>query len=492
MVAIIEENTLRSNSASRVTAAARHSSRMQSEVDMEAFDRPFEYDVPMPNMAVQPGFKSTGAGAHLPASDGDLKRARTSPYHASALEVQVAELQAALSSERAKRRALEADNAVAKERAERLYQERQSYKSRLREAYAAFMNLKESYLRLRATNNGGENAEQPQEHAAQMVCPGGTTATRPRVQVTDTALPDSEPNLAGGLHRDLVPPTEGEELWLRHNFFINKQAEPASNGGVPDGPNPHDQDQPPPNVHMGSITGAPTVARELHRQRDAGAKQNSSEVAQPPVAMLPTGPSMPTVGDQLQSAGAEPAAAPVVRSPQWRSAVRGNTFSDDFDCVQVQQPIRHPPILSPRRSGPVPAGASSVAVEGGRPPRPHGATGPRDIKCQEVVRLKDARSRMPAFECAECQRFYAALERSGSFEAAMAAGVTLRRCGHEDSRGAGTTVVRAEVVANAGKHRYHHEPPLTPAGFWDIAFSPAEAVTEVRHQAAGADETTVA
>ena len=74
-----------------------------------------------------------------------------------------------------------------------------------------------------------------------------------------------------------------------------------------------------------------------------------------------------------------------------------------------------------------------------------------------VERRRDARAALPAYECAECARFYSAMHA----EPPAGGG-----CTHGAAKGVGRDQHR-DVV---GRHRAQWAPPLTPVGFWNIGF----------------------
>lgn len=76
---------------------------------------------------------------------------------------------------------------------------------------------------------------------------------------------------------------------------------------------------------------------------------------------------------------------------------------------------------------------------------------------------------LPAFDCHDCRRFYQALDLCGSLPAALAAGMPMPRCGHENTGTGGN--LGAEVLAAASRHRFRDPPPLTPNAYWDISFA---------------------
>ena len=78
----------------------------------------------------------------------------------------------------------------------------------------------------------------------------------------------------------------------------------------------------------------------------------------------------------------------------------------------------------------------------------------REIKCQEVVRGKEARKELVGYACSECERFYAV---AGQFDR--------RACGHtgsvDNNNGASRNIENS-------RHRAKYVPPKDPVGYWDL------------------------
>lgn len=72
------------------------------------------------------------------------------------------------------------------------------------------------------------------------------------------------------------------------------------------------------------------------------------------------------------------------------------------------------------------------------------------IPCRCVVRSREARSSLRAFDCEQCRRFHSAVDKLEGREA----------CG---------TSTRL-IALRASRHRFEHTPAHTPPGFWDLSF----------------------
>jgi len=71
----------------------------------------------------------------------------------------------------------------------------------------------------------------------------------------------------------------------------------------------------------------------------------------------------------------------------------------------------------------------------------------RKFKYQEVVRNKEERAALPAFECDQCRKFYEAL---------------------------GEGVDRNKMVQHCSRHRARDEVPDTPPDYWQMSFPSSE------------------
>lgn len=89
--------------------------------------------------------------------------------------------------------------------------------------------------------------------------------------------------------------------------------------------------------------------------------------------------------------------------------------------------------------------------------RPLLQSGSPPYKYQVVVRGKDARAQLTAVDCAECARFWGAMQSWGQ-------GAEKPACTH------GNAMPLHALRQEVGRHRYKHVPPATPAGFWEIGF----------------------
>jgi hypothetical protein len=92
-------------------------------------------------------------------------------------------------------------------------------------------------------------------------------------------------------------------------------------------------------------------------------------------------------------------------------------------------------------------------------------TGPvgarRETKRVEVIRDKATRAALPAFTCEECDKFYAAAERSGV----------------ERPRGACTHRPGPGMHNSWSRHRARWAPPPAPEGFWNLGMTQTQKTT---------------
>jgi DNA repair protein endonuclease SAE2/CtIP C-terminus len=85
----------------------------------------------------------------------------------------------------------------------------------------------------------------------------------------------------------------------------------------------------------------------------------------------------------------------------------------------------------------------------------------------ERVRKRSDRAALPAWECAECARFYAALQVQGSVSVP---GLKCTACAR-DRGGPGMSGPSTAVPQMlAGRHRSRFVAPPTPKNYWDIGF----------------------
>lgn len=87
-----------------------------------------------------------------------------------------------------------------------------------------------------------------------------------------------------------------------------------------------------------------------------------------------------------------------------------------------------------------------------------------EYKYQQVVRRKDERERLPAFECESCRKFFEALETWGQ---PSEIGQVLS-CGHT------VQLSKEALMQVGGRHRYRYKPPDTPRGYWDMNLTPVK------------------
>eukprot|EP01025_Chloroclados_australasicus_P045057 TRINITY_DN4914_c0_g2_i3.p4 TRINITY_DN4914_c0_g2~~TRINITY_DN4914_c0_g2_i3.p4 ORF type:complete len:186 (+),score=32.20 TRINITY_DN4914_c0_g2_i3:123-680(+) len=78
---------------------------------------------------------------------------------------------------------------------------------------------------------------------------------------------------------------------------------------------------------------------------------------------------------------------------------------------------------------------------------------------QEVVRNKKERERLPAHDCADCKRFYAALASWNTIA------VDRPSCGHVSKK-----LSKQELQQIASRHRRKFDIPQTPEGYWKNGF----------------------
>ena len=162
-------------------------------------------------------------------------------------------------------------------------------------------------------------------------------------------------------------------------------------------------------------------------------------------------------------------------SPPWKQAVRQQYGGGDGFDLSPGAPLPLLAAAAPVR-GANAAGADpriAAAAAGGAPP-------PGEYRYQEVVRSRDARSKLPGFECQDCRLFYSALQSWGDMRGGTVPGAPA--CGHTSAPGGGGGggggggMTRQQALDAASRHRYQYEPPATPQGYWDIGFTPADPV----------------
>lgn len=102
---------------------------------------------------------------------------------------------------------------------------------------------------------------------------------------------------------------------------------------------------------------------------------------------------------------------------------------------------------------PVPAHFPSRAIRAaGADAAAAAALPPPGAPCRCVVRGKDARLGLQAFDCEQCRAFYSAVGVAGPSAGAAAGAAAYRKV--------------------ASRHRFAHAPVSTPPGFWDLSFPP--------------------
>lgn len=112
----------------------------------------------------------------------------------------------------------------------------------------------------------------------------------------------------------------------------------------------------------------------------------------------------------------------------------------------------------------------------------------KPYKYQEVIRRKDEREKLTAFECEACRRFWEAIDTWGAIpqqpgtHAMASSSSSSMKCGHSrlpPNATAEEAKVKAAIYVeglkqNSGRHRYRYEPPSTPKEFWNMNFTPVE------------------
>ena len=198
----------------------------------------------------------------------------------------------------------------------------------------------------------------------------------------------------------------------------------------------------------GDAAGSGGAAKKKPRLRDGA---NTSNMVDDFLFSTPSGPPALTRVRVLQGVedrggeGGDCPAAPPVASPHKYSRTNWS--------------------LEPRRKGLAAAAAKEQQQPAGGGQRPEtGAAGVADVR--DVERRRTVRAAMQTFECAECSRFYDALDLPS--EEAAKRGC---RCG---PGGGEAPVSREGVRQHVGRHRAHWQPALTPAGFWNLGFDPTQ------------------
>jgi hypothetical protein len=167
-------------------------------------------------------------------------------------------------------------------------------------------------------------------------------------------------------------------------------------------------------------------------------------------------------------------------SPRWRNVARGGADGNGADFGADDGFMPPPPPRAPVPAAP--AAAAAAAAPPGAAPAAAARPPAEGHRFQEVVRGR-ARADLPGFDCAECRRFYAAVEgwaaRGGG---GAGAGPALPPCGHAPAAGAAGPAAaapaagaptREELIDAGSRHRSRYEPPPTPDDFWNIAFGSA-------------------
>jgi len=92
-----------------------------------------------------------------------------------------------------------------------------------------------------------------------------------------------------------------------------------------------------------------------------------------------------------------------------------------------------------------------AGVAEGQGPRTVAAEQAGRIPCRCVVRGREARDRLQAYDCDQCRAFYGAVGLASN----------VRKGGVEGLR---------VLQVRASRHRYEYAPAWTPPGFWDLSF----------------------
>lgn len=321
----------------------------------------------------------------------------------------IARLQVEIAHERTLRLAAEKERDTQMERAQRYHAERQLYKQRLREAAAAYTSLRETYVRLK--NRGvSKRTLDPKD---------GNAGRAPAPESKETSIPC-------------------QSTLLRHLTREGPWREP--NAGAPN--------------DMGQFKGQDTML--LTQPILAPGSQPSSRPNR-----LPSSPCNLT-GSARNRASAT-CSMSASRKPAWKKAVRhfdGQESKRGDASVGRDDGFGWSPIKVSRGS---PVNSRAEAVLSGRTsaraPPPHVG-----YAHHQVVRVRDERARLPAFECHDCSSFYEALQKWGSV-----AVEAMPSCGHNVAAD-----IRKEAINEGSRHRYRYKPPSTPVGYWNLGFSPPQ------------------
>lgn len=400
-----------------------------------------------------------------------------------ALRSQVTELRSALEQEQSQRQNLERELAAEQEHAALYYRERQDYKQRLREAAIAYGQIKEAYHRLKAAA--------PTNRAIL-----GVTSVAETPCDWDNGLPTQTVPIA---QRSRGPPllSQTTPSWQQPSggtaagtaiLRREPQAAAAPSAQLTSGPEPSFDCQ---------KTTKPTQGPLSMPYDDEVVLEEPPQTAVPHKARWKKAVRRSVDDKELEDGTA---ATTVHRQNKRQQKKNQREDDEEEDGVFMKPPSKkwvsdrpyQPPPPQQAVPGPGPFSGGAGKGKGSTiPPRDETKAtttlanddnnAPKAFKHQGVVRQREERAQLQGFECEDCKRFYDALERWG----AVAVG-GLPQCQHHAGTGQGPAGVqqgqqyvsveqmRIDLRADASRHRYLHEPPLTPNGFWDLGFSPKE------------------
>jgi hypothetical protein len=327
-----------------------------------------------------------------------------------------------------------------------LQQERQSWKQRMREAKAAYDDLKKVLLRERAQRAAHVNSKEAND-----------TGTGSIAKIADRQ-PDPVPVAQNNSEVNNAVDDATQEI-----------PETAVHDRLIDAHSPSPTQLPTSDDIRYSGGGTVTILTQTKPSPRQALVQNIQAGRRLPDAVLEE--------EQEVVATAAVPEDPARRRPQpgaWKRKARAADGMDDFEFSdfdvsariqsrQRQQP--HPTTGDAERMPPPQSRTKSLQRK-----RPNDADG-QNYAYQAVIRRKEDRDQLSAFECEDCRRFYDAVERWGGVNATT----DLPRCDHRQngaSAAEGIIAARQTMVAQGSRHRYLYAPPPTPEGYWDILFSP--------------------
>ena len=460
----------------------------------------------------------------LRAHIGDLQQAQVDAHaHSSRIQADLTSMKNALRVEKSMSVALEQQVADERTRAEQYYEERRDYKQRLKEAGAAYYALKESYQQLKL-----ESEEHLRHHQQQHMDPF-IRALVNRTSIEETPVDDmfeaQDDVVVVAVERvktvqegsPTQPPPgstdQGERritksspsrracLMTQHHIGAAKQ-QPLE-----------EEEEEDHQVKMKWRNSRAPPRQQQQQEKEEESCLPTTEEEEEDETVLK---QQKQKQQQQKRRSSDEDVINGVRRPAWKKAVRldGDGFDNPEegharrsryvnkrkidvhgdDDGEDEDVFHRPPakkwLASPKAvSTAVDANNSATATAGLKandsidtadvqpPPPPQQQQQQRQIKHQQVIRQKDERAKLDGFECADCKRFYDALQRWG----AVAVG-GLPQCEHdvgkhqqqlEQQQNAGDDF-RKQLRGDVSRHRYLYEPPPTPVGFWNLGFTPPE------------------